>query len=221
MRARRLVPAVLAAAALCAPSASASGAPLTIPDPAHDANGVPGHDTTAPASVDSGDLRAVTVSTVATPEGRPTALRVRFDLTADPLAGPPLAYGLHASLDGCDSGLFGAPQAAPHDGRVVRWYQHGDGCPAQSSIPGFGTFQSDPRWTVTTGPTSVELQIPFDSLTTAQAAVLAPGTLVSRPAGAVTGYYAVRGWLVDVHGAPVPVDETAVGPDWTVGSDLH
>lgn len=216
----------LLAAGLVAAPAGASGGPLTVADAAGDANGLAlldVHQQTAPASLDAGDIRTLTVRTESRsgPDGPvPTALSVRLDLTGDPLSGPPLGFGLRAVLDRCESGFLANPQGGPSSPQTVRWYQHGQGCPGgDRPVPTMGTVETDDRWTLTTGPTWVELRIPFDALTPAQAAVLRPGAVLAQPAGVVTGYYSVR-VVGDVHGQPGLVDATPTGPDWTIGSDL-
>jgi hypothetical protein len=222
MRVVRWVP-VLAALVLAAPAAASSPGPLLIDDPAGDAHVVHpgavvlpfGGRSPGTPSDPSADLLAVTVSSDAG-----TALVVRFDLSGDPTASVPLGFGLDAVVGGCDSRFAAFPSDAPTGGGVVRWMQYGDTCPVPARLPGWGTTHTDPRWTVTTGPASVELRIPLDALDPAQAAVLRLGATLVAPSATTTTYTAVGASPHDdTHTQAVVLDRTAVGRDWVLGED--
>ncbi|HYH28519.1 MAG TPA: hypothetical protein VEA19_07085 [Actinomycetota bacterium] len=212
------------------PSSEMEAAPAVvhIADPAGDANGVNGQDAlgpeapiSSPVSHSAADLRSVAFQTTYVMlrvgdngiDYQPTGLRIHLRTEGPPRTlGPSLLFRLSTRIGAsCQSYLQGTIRGTastpvdPADGKV-EWVRRDGSCPG-----GSGTF-SESTWKADVSGNSVILSFPFSSLDAAQLGILGEGSSLSSPkAGTRTVFGSA---------AAPQLDETAVGGQWVIGSDM-
>lgn len=186
---------------------------------------------TGAASYAPADIRAVRFATdfIAVPVGddgidyQATGVRIMILTETAPRSdGPTLIYRLNVNVGGgCNSffnGFMRGVSSLPGDPAHLQleWRQLDAGCP-----DGVVTRVMPPA-TVNAALNAIVFTLPYGQLTAAQAATLAEGeALVSPQANTRTNFTWGSQGVLPYSGVTAPqIDETVIGEEWIVGSDM-